>query len=146
MIRPRQILLLVLLMQFPKAFVVAQDIQAITSYRVVAFKKGGPSIRSISNDIEMVLNTGLYIPNTFTPNGDNLNDTFSAVGGRISSYSMLIFNRWGQLLYETDDINAPWDGTYDGEKVPPDSYVYKIFAKGTQLGEVHKTGTVTVLL
>ena len=88
----------------------------------------------------------LYIPNAFTPNGDQLNDTFTAKGGRLTSYSMLIYNEWGELLYETDDINAPWDGTYKGESVPSDTYVYKIFATGDVMGQVERTGTVTVIL
>ena len=124
----------------------AQSLQTTTDYRVVAYKNSDLSVRSTSNVVENVQYFDLHIPNTFTPNGDELNDTFGALGDGLSSYSMLIFNKWGQLLYDTDDIDSPWDGTYEGKVVKSDSYVYKIFATGTKQGVVSKTGTVTVLL
>ncbi|MBL4753933.1 MAG: gliding motility-associated C-terminal domain-containing protein [Flavobacteriales bacterium] len=124
----------------------AQSLQTTTYYKVTAYKSGENAISSVSNEVEVIQYFDIFIPNTFTPNNDNLNDTFKAVSGRLSSFSMLIFNKWGELLYETDDINAPWDGTYNGETVQPDSYVYKISAMGTELGAFEKSGTVTVLL
>jgi gliding motility-associated-like protein len=121
----------------------------MADYRIVAYKNGDLSVRSASNKVMSIHYFDLHIPNTFTPNGDELNDTFSAItasGWGLSSYSMLIFNKYGQLLYETYDIDSPWDGTYKGKIVKSDSYVYKIFATGTKEGVVNKTGTVTVLL
>jgi gliding motility-associated-like protein len=69
----------------------------------------------------------LYYPNAFTPNGDGQNDEFRAVGNtdNIFSYSLLIFNRWGQLIYESNDPNAGWDGRYNGEPMPADTYIYR---------------------
>ena len=140
------ILPLLLAMQCLIVSVSAQSLQTTTDYRVVAYKSGDLSVSSTSNTVENIQYFDLHIPNTFTPNGDELNDTFGPIGGGLSSYSMLIFNKWGQLLYETDDIDSPWDGTYEGEVVQSDSYVYKIFATGTKQGVVSTTGTVTVLL
>jgi len=68
----------------------------------------------------------LFIPNTFTPNGNGVNEKFNAYGEGIISFHMQIFNRWGQLIFETNDINAGWDGTYKGKIVETDTYVYKI--------------------
>jgi gliding motility-associated-like protein len=65
----------------------------------------------------------LYVPNSFTPNKDALNDVFYAEGTDITSFRMRIFDRWGELLFETTDINDGWDGIYKGEKVPNDVYV-----------------------
>ena len=127
----------------------AQTLQTTTDYRIVAYKNGGLSVRSTSNTVENIHYFDLHIPNTFTPNGDGLNDTFGAItatGWGLSSYSMLIFNKYGQLLYETDDIDSPWDGTYEDKVVKSDSYVYKIFATGTSGGVVNISGTLTVLL
>lgn len=127
----------------------AQTLRTTTDYRVVAYKSGGVLVRSTSNTVENIHYFDLHIPNTFTPNGDGLNDTFSAItatGWGLSSYSMLIYNKYGQLLYETDDIDSPWDGTYEDKVVKSDSYVYKIFATGTAGGVVDISGTVTVLL
>lgn len=146
MIRTILTVLLFVVANLFSTIVSAQTLQSTTDYRVIAYKKGTPSTQSISNTIETVRFFNLYIPNTFTPNGDELNDTFGAVGGGLSSFSMLIFNKWGQLLYETDDINAHWDGTYQGRLAKPDSYVYMIYATGTEMGKVHESGTITLIL
>lgn len=68
----------------------------------------------------------LFVPNTFTPNGDGKNDFFAiSVFRPCDVYSISIFNRWGQLIYENDDAaSMQWDGTYQGEKAPDDVYVY----------------------
>lgn len=67
----------------------------------------------------------LFIPNTFTPNGDNFNDTFQAKGVGITSFAMQIFDRWGHRLFETTDIYVPWDGKKNGEEIKQDTYVWK---------------------
>jgi len=70
----------------------------------------------------------VYVPNAFTPNGDGVNDTFNALGVGVTDYEMLIFNRWGQLIFTTDDLMKGWNGTYNGNAAQPDVYVYKIRA------------------
>ena len=124
----------------------AQTLQSTTDYRIIAYMRGGEHVKSRSNTVEMVRFSKMYIPNTFTPNGDELNDQFKAICGELSAFSMLIFNKWGQLLYETDDVNKPWDGKYEGKIVKEGSYVYKISARGSSEGAIEKSGTVTVLL
>jgi gliding motility-associated-like protein len=57
----------------------------------------------------------VYVPNSFTPNGDEFNNVFLPVistGREISDYELLIFNRWGEVIFESHDINIGWDGTY----------------------------------
>jgi gliding motility-associated-like protein len=70
----------------------------------------------------------IYVPNTFTPNGDNTNDIFMAKGTLVREFHMYIFDRWGQLTFKSDDINKGWDGYYKGTIAPIDTYVYKIMA------------------
>ncbi|CAN5415952.1 hypothetical protein BH09BAC5_BH09BAC5_13960 [soil metagenome] len=70
----------------------------------------------------------IYFPNAFTPNGDGTNDGFIGVGEGILKYEMWIFDRWGNLLYYTNDINKPWDGTVQGKSgkmCQQDVYVWK---------------------
>ncbi len=67
----------------------------------------------------------LYFPNAFSPNGDGLNDIFKAQGTFIKSFEMNIYDRWGQLVLRTDDINKGWDGIYRKDDAPQDTYVYK---------------------
>jgi gliding motility-associated-like protein len=70
-----------------------------------------------------------FIPNAFTPNGDGLNDVFIPVvaPNEINyEFEFYIFNRWGELIYQSDAANRGWDGTYKGIKVPADVYVWKL--------------------
>ncbi|GCD77249.1 hypothetical protein JCM31826_07310 [Thermaurantimonas aggregans] len=70
--------------------------------------------------------TTLYIPNAFTPNGDGRNDCFQVVGDNLSSYQIQIFSRWGELVYQSDDVSQCWDGTHRGRPVPDGVYLYVI--------------------
>ncbi len=69
-----------------------------------------------------------YVPNAFTPNSNGINDGFRGYGEGIKwdTYQMSIFDRWGELIYYTEDINDPWDGTYRGLQVEVSVYVWKI--------------------
>jgi gliding motility-associated-like protein len=89
-----------------------------------------------------------YIPNAFTPDGDGINDEFFGKGQNISEYSMAIYDRWGNLVFYSDDLNKHWDGkTKNGEEtVLMDVYVYNISIKEGVQRQFHRyTGTVTVV-
>ena len=60
-----------------------------------------------------------YIPDVFTPNGDRLNDTFSPFGEGIMEYEIFIFNRWGEQVFTSDNMDERWDGTVEGSKISP---------------------------
>ena len=71
----------------------------------------------------------IYIPNSFTPNTDEINNSFlPVIAGGISSdyYSLYIFNRWGNLLFESHNKDIGWDGTYGNKICLPDTYIWKI--------------------
>jgi gliding motility-associated-like protein len=73
----------------------------------------------------------LYVPNSFTPNGDGLNDIFKAeaIGVNPDRFSMIIFNRWGEVVFQSNTLNIGWRGTVDGgNPAPAGSYVWKITA------------------
>ncbi len=90
-----------------------------------------------------------YIPNTFTPNDDGLNDLFHPLitGYSEEGYSFMIFDRWGALLYKTHDLHDNgWNGYYKGEMSKDDVYIWKIDIKSALSGKVkHLTGHVTLL-
>ncbi|HEU4718628.1 MAG TPA: PKD domain-containing protein [Bacteroidia bacterium] len=70
-----------------------------------------------------------YIPNAFTPNGDGINDVFYGTGIGITSYTMYVFDRWGNLIFTANDINQSWDGTVQGKSgqlCQEDVYVWKV--------------------
>jgi gliding motility-associated-like protein len=75
----------------------------------------------------------LFIPNTFTPNGNSLNEVFYAYGNNIVSFQMFVFDRWGLQVFESNDINHGWNGVYKSHDAQQDVYVWKIKYKvGTE--------------
>lgn len=69
----------------------------------------------------------MYIPNAYTPNGDQLNDGYGPVGTRfVKSYEMIIINRWGQIVFKSNDFSRRWDGTYMGKPAPSGVYAVRI--------------------
>jgi gliding motility-associated-like protein len=70
-----------------------------------------------------------YVPNTFTPDNDKFNQTFEPIfysGYDPQTYTLLIFNRWGEVIFESHDVNVGWDGTYGGTLSQDGSYTWKI--------------------
>jgi gliding motility-associated-like protein len=80
-----------------------------------------------------------YVPNAFTPNDNGRNDGFRGYGEGVDwdTYQMSIFDRWGELIYYTEDINDPWRGIYKGAEVEMGVYVWKIKLKDWK-GEEHQ--------
>ncbi len=70
----------------------------------------------------------IFIPNAFSPDGDGLNDMFmaTATSDYIQKFQMLIFDRWGGQIFESNDIFLGWDGTLHGKPLPGGIYTYKI--------------------
>ncbi|MCE2743326.1 MAG: gliding motility-associated C-terminal domain-containing protein [Fluviicola sp.] len=102
-------------------------------------------IKYISINPELIF----FVPNSFTPDGDKYNNTFKPIfssGYSFENYSFLIFNRWGELIYEGSDINDSWDGTYLGRKCQDGVYVWKIEVKESMSAVKHlQTGHVSLL-
>ncbi|MEA3496769.1 MAG: gliding motility-associated C-terminal domain-containing protein, partial [Bacteroidota bacterium] len=87
----------------------------------------------------------LFIPNAFSPNGDGLNEKFEVAGSFIVDFQIQIYNRWGEKIFESQDINNSWNGKFKGEKVPLGIYYYQIFAKGIMGKEIKRSGMITVV-
>ena len=87
----------------------------------------------------------IFIPNAFTPAGDNLNDYFSVKGYGITQLEMLIFDRWGEKIWEGHQLDDSWDGTYKGKLVENDVYVYKIKVRDVFKKWHNYIGKVTVI-
>ncbi len=90
----------------------------------------------------------LYLPNAFTPNGDGNNDTFYPQGEGLveSKFEFYIFNRWGELIFESTEFNKEWDGTHLSEGAPVGQYVWKVVTKDLYTNEKHTYhGHVTLI-
>lgn len=78
----------------------------------------------------------VFIPSAFTPNNDGLNETFGVLGDvTVKNFSFQVFNKWGQVVFNSTDITQKWDGTYKGKKTPNGAYpwtVYYVTGNGTR--------------
>lgn len=70
--------------------------------------------------------TTMYVPNAFTPNADGTNEVFKPVIYDVSEYQFIIFNRWGQIIYETNETQNGWDGRIDGKLAPDGVYLWMV--------------------
>lgn len=86
-----------------------------------------------------------FIPNTFTPNGDGKNQTWRGYAYGCEKYDLMVFNRWGELIFRTEDQTVVWDGTYNGYAVEDGVYVWKCVMLDSNQEEHEYIGHVTVL-
>jgi gliding motility-associated-like protein len=93
--------------------------------------------------------SSVYVPSAFTPNNDGLNDIFKAFGEELKDFELVIFNRWGEKIFETKDINIGWDGTYRGSPSPFGMYVWELEATdkfgNPFLNPIQSRGTVSLV-
>ena len=94
--------------------------------------------KELQVQVEECPDVAIYIPNSFSPNDDGLNDIFEAYGVGIVEFSMMVFNRWGELIFESNKIEhqlgglrmGGWDGIYKSIPCQEDVYAYAIKYKG----------------
>lgn len=87
----------------------------------------------------------LYVPNAFSPNSDGFNDEFFCYGIGIREFSLNIFDRWGENIYFTKDINRGWDGYYKLKPATNDVYIYRVWVLDVNFEEHVFTGHVTIV-
>ncbi len=98
-----------------------------------------------TDSIYVLVNSALFLPNAFAP-GDGINPEFRILHTGIQALqSFRIYNRWGNLVFSTTDINKGWDGSYKGQPQPMDVYVYTVEAIGTRGKVLRKNGNVTLI-
>jgi gliding motility-associated-like protein len=86
----------------------------------------------------------IFVPNAFTPNDDRVNDVFKAVTFGVQSLHVEIYNRWGEIIYTSDDLDGSWDGTFHGQPVQDGVYLYMIKAQGVSKEWQYLKGNVTL--
>jgi gliding motility-associated-like protein len=104
-------------------------------------------ISSICYKVIIKPSWSFYIPNAFTPEGNGLNETFSGSGTNIFNYQMYIFDRWGNIIFKSNDINSGWDGKANKgrEQAQQDVYIYKVIITDAFHIQHQYTGNVTLL-
>jgi gliding motility-associated-like protein len=89
--------------------------------------------------------TTIYVPNAFTPNNNGNNDQFFAYGTKVENFQMYVFDRWGNLIFQSNDMTKGWDGTYKNNPVQEDVYVWKISYSDTRGKKYKLLGHVSLI-
>ncbi len=91
------------------------------------------------------VNSNLNSPTVFTPNGDGINDKFRIYEKNLRNFRILIFDRWGSIIYTSNDPNFEWDGTYNGNECTVGAYVYHIIAIGEDNSDFIRTSIISIV-
>jgi gliding motility-associated-like protein len=114
-------------------------------YVIIANSVDGGDLKAVSNIILITKNVNLHYPTAFTPNDDDLNDVFTVFGQYVKHFEMNIFNRWGELMFTTNNMDEGWNGKFKGNKMPEGAYTF--VAKITDLaGRTFKRSGNLILL
>ncbi len=103
------------------------------------------NISALSDEICLVLSTNLGIPNAFSPNGDGINDEFKISDGIYNNFVLMIYNRWGNLIFNSNDPSIGWDGNFDGQPVNSGTYRYKLSFQNADNLTISKTGSFILI-
>lgn len=87
----------------------------------------------------------VLVPTGFTPNGDGMNDEFNTYSKHITYFHVQVFDRWGTLIFESDDVSRGWDGTFGGRKMPIGSYAFLISYRDLEGVPYQRNGNVTLI-
>ncbi|MDI1323944.1 MAG: gliding motility-associated C-terminal domain-containing protein [Algoriphagus sp.] len=114
---------------------------SLTAYDIYGCSSVEKNTVTVNNPMDLVV-----IPNAFTPNGDGLNDAFFPKIRAVSSFSMDIFNTWGERIYAVSNAESKgWDGTYRGQALPAGNYLYKITYSSRDGQVFDRNGGITLI-
>jgi gliding motility-associated-like protein len=115
-------------------------------YQVAAFEKGfGQGYSSWSNKIELLEPPSLFVPNAITANGDDLNDVIRTVNIFVKTFQIRIYNRWGELIWESQQKHEGMPATYLEKPLANDVYFYEINYTGFDDKAYTKKGNISIL-
>jgi gliding motility-associated-like protein len=114
-------------------------------YRIIAYEGGNSNAVSQSNDIFLIQRPLIHVPNAFTPNSDGINDDWGIQPVFVKDYSIEVFNRWGERIYESRNKLDQWDGIFRKRKPQENVFVYIITFTGWDDSTHHRKGTITLI-
>ena len=119
--------------------------------KLFAFSNLG-CVDSITKNLTYIEDLIYYVPNTFTPDGNQYNETFKPIfisGFNPLNYKLQIYNRWGELIFESNDSSIGWDGSYGANQTnyaPEGTYVWKINFKTLRNDKnVQEVGSINLI-
>ncbi|EMR03186.1 gliding motility-associated C-terminal domain-containing protein [Cesiribacter andamanensis] len=113
-------------------------------FRIMALPAEEGLRPSYSNTLAFELSMEAHFPNAFSPNGDGLNDEFKVLGKFVEKASLWVYNRWGELIFHSEDKEQGWDGTLGGKDSPAGPYVYKALVQTSDGRQRTLRGTVVL--
>jgi gliding motility-associated-like protein len=111
---------------------------------MVVGKSASGCIDSAFLNIDILPLDDIYLPSAFTPNGDGKNDIFQIIGS-VTDIDFRVFNRWGQMVFFTQDKGKGWNGTIGNKPSPNDVYIYTLTGKNKAGQLIKKKGTITLI-
>ncbi|MBK6264861.1 gliding motility-associated C-terminal domain-containing protein [Marivirga sp. S37H4] len=113
------------------------------SYQVEAISENGQV--SYSNEVEYKIPSTFFVPSGFTPNGDSRNEEIKVVGKFIDQVEFSIYNRWGTLIFKSNELEKGWDGFLQDREAPEGTYTYTIKVKDEYGEEYFKSGVFNLI-
>ncbi len=117
--------------------------QQLFIHQVEAVSESG--LISYSNEVEYKISPIFFVPSGFSPNGDGRNEELKVVGKFINEVELSIFNRWGTLIFQSNNIEIGWDGYLKDREAPAGAYTYTILVKDRFGEEFFKSGIVNLI-
>jgi gliding motility-associated-like protein len=119
-----------------------------TTYEVIVRDENGCVNQALVTIVVLVLECGepyVFIPTGFTPDGDGLNDELEVYGNNIQEMYLVIYDRWGELVFESRDQSVKWDGTFKGNELPPGTFGFYLEVICDDGDQYIKKGNITLL-
>lgn len=113
--------------------------------KLIAFDTATGCRDSTTRLVSVRVFENLFVPTGFSPNDDGVNDVYTLTFENVTEFRMTIWSRWGEIVYETNNPNVVWDGTYKGKPLQQDSYPYVIIARGFHGTKLYRKGTITII-
>ena len=117
------------------------------SYIVIGTNSAGcTQSDTLRVEVDIICNE-VFIPTIFSPNGKGpqANETFCVLSECVEQFKLVIHNRWGERIFESEDINQCWDGTFKGEEAATGVYAYNVYLKQLDGRVLSKAGTVELV-
>jgi len=112
---------------------------------LLVFTDANGCVDSASTTINIIKGAKIFMPNVFSPNGDNKNDILLPKSIGVKSISWKVFNRWGELVFVTNDLNVGWDATFKGDAQPSGVYIYTMSVTFKNNTSNSYNGSVTLI-
>jgi gliding motility-associated-like protein len=105
----------------------------------------GYSATSLSNEIRLIQPPLVYVPNAFSPNDDYTNDVWGVSHAFVREFRMMVYNRWGEKVWDNDFKGTQWDGLTRGKSAMNDVFIWIVTYRGWDNKFYTQKGTVTVM-